>query len=111
MNTKLEKLFEKYNFSQKDRFEISQIFFLLTEERKQNLLKNFDEFALSINKINSDIDTEKDILIWSAVEKIKNSILEYYSDLTLFACFEFIVNKKYKIEWLFCYIPFNFRAK
>ena len=76
MNTKLEKLFEKYNFSQKDRFEISQIFFLLTEERKQNLLKNFDEFALSINKINSDIDTEKDILIWSAVEKIKNSILE-----------------------------------
>ena len=76
MNTKLEKLFEKYNFSQKDRFEISQIFFLLTEERKQNLLKNFDEFALSINKINSDIDTEKDMLIWSAVEKIKNSILE-----------------------------------
>ena len=76
MNTKLEKLFEKYNFSQKDRFEISQIFFLLTEERKQNLLKNFDEFALSINKINSDIDPEKDILIWSAVEKIKNSILE-----------------------------------
>ena len=76
MNTKLEKLFEKYNFSQKDRFEISQIFFLLTEERKQNLLKNFDEFALSINKINSDIDTEKDILIWSAVDKIKNSILE-----------------------------------
>ena len=76
MNTKLEKLLEKYNFSQKDRFEISQIFFLLTEERKQNLLKNFDEFALSINKINSDIDTEKDILIWSAVEKIKNSILE-----------------------------------
>ena len=76
MNTKLEKLFEKYNFSQKDRFEISQIFFLLTEERKQNLLKNFDEFEPSINKINSDIDTEKDILIWSAVEKIKNSILE-----------------------------------
>ena len=76
MNTKLEKLFEKYNFSQKDRFEISQIFFLLTEERKQNLLKNFDDFAFSINKINSDIDTEKDILIWSAVEKIKNSILE-----------------------------------
>ena len=76
MNTKLEKLFEKYNFSQKDRFEISQIFFLLTEERKQNLLKNFDDLAFSINKINSDIDTEKDILIWSAVEKIKNSILE-----------------------------------
>lgn len=75
-NTELEKLFEKYDFSQKDRFEISQIFFLLTEDRKQKFLWNFDEFAFSIKKINSDIEIEKEILIWDAVEKIKNSILE-----------------------------------
>lgn len=75
MNTKLEKLFEKYNFSQKDRFEITQIFFLLTEDRKQKLLSNFDNFAFQINKINSDIEIEKDILITDAVEKIKKSIL------------------------------------
>ena len=55
MNTKLEKLFEKYDFSPKDRFEISQIFFLLTEEKKQNFLKNFEEFAFQVKKINSDI--------------------------------------------------------
>ncbi|PZM83898.1 hypothetical protein DLH72_03080 [Candidatus Gracilibacteria bacterium] len=76
MNTRLEKLFEKYKFSQKDRFEVSQIFFLLTEERKQNFLKNFDEFAFQINKINFDIETEKQILIGNAVEKIKKSILK-----------------------------------
>lgn len=75
MNTKLEKMFEKYNFSPKDRFEISQIFFLLTEDRKQKLLSNFDNFAFQINKINSDIEIEKDILITDAVEKIKKSIL------------------------------------
>lgn len=75
INTKLEKLFEKYNFSQKDRFEISQIFFLLTEDRKQKLISNFDDFAFSVLKINSDIEMEKEILIWDAVEQIKQSIL------------------------------------
>lgn len=75
INTKLEKLFEKYNFSQKDRFEISQIFFLLTEDRKQKLISNFDDFAFSVLKINSDIALEKEILIWDAVEQIKQSIL------------------------------------
>lgn len=76
INTQLEKLFEKYDFSKKDRYEISQIFSLLTEERKQKLLKNFDEFAFSVYKINSDIEIEKEILIWDSVEKIRDSILE-----------------------------------
>lgn len=76
INTKLEKLFEKYNFSQKDRFEITQIFFLLTEDRKQKLISNFDDFAFSVLKINSDIELEKEILMENAVEKIKKSILE-----------------------------------
>lgn len=75
MNTKLEKLFEKYDFSPKDRFEISQIFFLLTEEKKQNFLKNFEEFAFQVKKINSDIEIEKNILLDNAIEKIKQSIL------------------------------------
>lgn len=75
INTELEKLFGKYNFSEKDRFEISQIFFLLTEDRKEKLLRNFDDFAFSVHKINSDIDIEKDILIWDAVDRIKQSIL------------------------------------
>ena len=75
MNTKLEKLFEKNDFSPKDRFEISQIFFLLTEEKKQNFLKNFEEFAFQVKKINSDIEIEKNILLDNAIEKIKQSIL------------------------------------
>ena len=75
MNTKLEKLFEKYDFSPKDRFEISQILFLLPEEKKQNFLKNFEEFAFQVKKINSDIEIEKNILLDNAIEKIKQSIL------------------------------------
>ena len=52
INTRLEKLFEKYRFSEKDRYEINQIFFLLTEDRKQKFLLNFDEFAFQVKKIN-----------------------------------------------------------
>lgn len=74
-NTKLEKLFEKYNFSQKDRFETSQIFFLLTDDRKQKFLSNFEEFAFNLKKINLDIEIEKNILIWESIDKIKQSIL------------------------------------
>lgn len=75
INTRLEKLFEKYRFSEKDRYEINQIFFLLTEDRKQKFLLNFDEFAFQVKKINSDIEMEKEILMSDEIEKIKQSIL------------------------------------
>ena len=76
MNTQLEKLLDKYKFSDKDRFEIRQIFFLLTEHRKKTFLNNFSDFALTVQKINSDIEIEKEILIWDAVERIIQSILK-----------------------------------
>ena len=75
INTRLEKLFEKYRFSEKDRYEINQIFFLLTEDRKQKFLLNFDDFAFQVKKINSDIEMEKEILMSDEIEKIKQSIL------------------------------------
>ncbi len=75
INTRLEKLFEKYRFSEKDRYEINQIFFLLTEDRKQKFLLNFDDFAFQVKKINSDIEIEKEILMSDEIEKIKQSIL------------------------------------
>lgn len=75
INTRLEKLFEKYGFSEKDRYEINQIFFLLTEDRKQKFLLNFDDFAFQVKKINSDIEIEKEILMSDEIEKIKQSIL------------------------------------
>lgn len=75
INTRLEKLFEKYRFSGKDRYEINQIFFLLTEDRKQKFLLNFDDFAFQVKKINSDIEIEKEILMSDEIEKIKQSIL------------------------------------
>ena len=42
MNVILEKLFEKYNLGEKDRYEINQIYDFLTPEKKIKLVENFE---------------------------------------------------------------------
>lgn len=74
MNTLLEQLFEKYGLSEKDRYEIRQIFRLLPDDKKSNLIANFEVLNFKIEKINKDIEVEKEILIWSAVTDIHNTI-------------------------------------
>ncbi len=76
MNTKLKNLFEKYKFSTKDKYEIEQFYLLLSDIKKQNFLNNFDLFALRIQEIDDNIRTEKKLLLWNAISRIKNAILE-----------------------------------
>ncbi|MDD3145647.1 MAG: hypothetical protein PHV23_06105 [Candidatus Gracilibacteria bacterium] len=76
MNIYLHSLFEKYKLSEKDRYEISQIYGFLPIEKKQNLIENFELVAAKIIKIEETLELEKEILIGNSVERIKNSILE-----------------------------------
>ncbi len=71
MNTHLEKLFEKYNISEKDRYDINQIFWLLPLDKKQNLLNNFERLSFKIEQINKEINLERRILVWDLFEDIK----------------------------------------
>jgi len=75
MNTRLELLFEKHKISQKDKYEINQIFWLLPFSKQQNILDNFDKLISKFNKINKEINIEREILIWDEVNNIKNIIL------------------------------------
>jgi hypothetical protein len=63
MNTQLKKLFEKSNLSDKDKFEINQVFELLPPDKKQNILNNFDLLAFRLEIIHKEIDLERRILI------------------------------------------------
>jgi hypothetical protein len=63
MNILLEQYFDKYDLSEKDRYEIRQIFQLLPLEKKQNILDNFDVLVLKIKKLQDDIKLEQEILI------------------------------------------------
>ncbi|PID87495.1 hypothetical protein CSB07_00820 [Candidatus Gracilibacteria bacterium] len=75
MNTLLEQLFDKYKISEKDKYEIRQIFNILPDEKKTNLISNFSVLVSKIEKINKDIEIEKEILIGKAVLDI-HSVIE-----------------------------------
>ncbi len=76
MNAYLQKLFEKHKVSEKDKHEILQIYTFLPDEKKQNLINNFEFVVLKIQKIEKTLELEKEILIWNSVERVRNSILE-----------------------------------
>ena len=77
MNTRLEMLFDKYNVSEKNRYEINQFFSLLPDNKKQNLLNNFQLLAIRLLDIENELNLERNILIWNEVENIKNAILSW----------------------------------
>jgi hypothetical protein len=81
MNTRLELLFEKYNLSPKDRYEINQIFWLLPTDKQQNILKNFDVLVFKLEQIHKEIDLERRILIWDLFEDIKSFYNKYWNQI------------------------------
>jgi len=74
MNVLLEKLFEQYGLSEKDRYEILQMFCILSDEKKQLLLNNFEKLSKRIEKISSDILIEQEILLDSILPEIQKIV-------------------------------------
>jgi len=74
MNTVLEKLLENEILSEKDKYEIRQIFELVDERKKQNILTNFDKILLSITKIKQELKEQQEILLWKAISNVENAI-------------------------------------
>lgn len=48
MNTQLEKLFKRHDFSQKDRYDFMQIYSLLPNFKKVRVVENFEEIVTNI---------------------------------------------------------------
>ena len=75
INTQLEKYFEKYNFSAKNRYEINQFFWFLPDIWKQNILDNFEILAIKLYNIEKKANIEREILVWDAFNEIKDLII------------------------------------
>lgn len=75
MNTQLNKLFVQYSLSEKDQYEIKQIYALLPTHKQNNLLQNFWNLASRLIQIEEEIREEREILVWDRVDNIKNIIL------------------------------------
>lgn len=76
MNTLLENLFEKYNFSDKQRYEIRQFYSFLPTDKKVNLINNFDVFATKMQQIQDELEQEKSILLDNAVNKVEQALIQ-----------------------------------
>lgn len=74
MNTYLEKLFEKYNLSDKDRHEVRQIYSLLPTDKQRNLIANFDILAFKLKQIEEEINSEREILLGYAEQNLLDTI-------------------------------------
>jgi len=71
MNTQLKTLFDKYKISEKDRYEINQIFNFIDSEKKQKILADFELLAQKIKKIEEEIILEQSILLDNIIPDIK----------------------------------------
>lgn len=74
MNTLLKTLFDKYEISKKDQYEINNIFIVINDEKKQKLLANFELLAQKIQKIEEEIKLEQYILLDNIVPDIQKLI-------------------------------------
>jgi hypothetical protein len=74
MNTQLNKLFVQYSLSEKDQYEIKQIYALLPTHKQNNLLQNFWNIASRLIQIEEEIREEREILVDTALIKIENTI-------------------------------------
>ena len=71
MNVFLKTLFDKYKISEKDQYEINQIFNIVDDEKKHKILNNFELLAQKIKKIEKDILLEQSILLDNILSDIK----------------------------------------
>ncbi len=74
MNVLLEKLLENDLLTQKDRYEIRQIFQVVDERKKQNILNNFEKILSSIAQIKIEMREQQEILLGKAVSNIERAL-------------------------------------
>jgi len=74
MNLILENKLQNSMLSEKDKYEIRNFFIFLTDEKKINLIHNFDIVISSILKIHQDLKQQQMILLWKTISNIENNI-------------------------------------
>ena len=71
MHDRINRLCDEYNVTEKDRYDIVQIYSLLPVHNKRKLVDNFANFATKFAKIQSEIALEREVLIGEALKDIK----------------------------------------
>ena len=76
MNEKLEKLFEQYSLSPKERYEFMQIYSLLPPLKKVRALERFELIMMELETLKKELLYEQETLLWYTLESIEEKIYQ-----------------------------------
>lgn len=74
MNEKLEKLFDQYRLSPKERYEFMQIYSLLPPLKKVRALERFELIMMELETLKKELLYEQEILLGHTLESIEEKI-------------------------------------
>lgn len=97
MNTQLERLLQNELLTEKDRYEIRQIFEVMDLKQQLNILANFDTILLGIAQIKADLREQQEILLWKAISNIERALRIAKTNGIKNATSDSIQTLKYKI--------------
>jgi hypothetical protein len=76
INIAFEDMLKTCGLSDKDRYEIRQIFYMLSPQKQQNIISNFNIMVDRINKFKEDIEEQQKILLKTAASKLDDIVLQ-----------------------------------
>jgi len=74
MTAVLEKLFDKYNLEDKDRYEIQQIYSFLSPQKKIRMVENFGNVVKHIEQLKKEMFDEQQILFDNTLKNVQQKI-------------------------------------
>lgn len=76
MSTRLETLFEQYQFSPKDTYDFMQIYNLLPDYKKVRVMDQFASIADKIYELKYELHSQQEILFGMAIKNIEETLSE-----------------------------------
>ncbi len=76
INVAFEDMLKSCNLSEKDRYEVRQIFYMLSPKKQQNIINNFNIMVDKINKFKDDIENQQKILLEKAASQLDDIVLQ-----------------------------------
>lgn len=80
-NTELLRLINNSDLAQEDVIEVIRIFEVMTDEKKIEVINNWQKIAEQIRAHREQIEQEKELLLIKTIENIEHDIEEYNKSL------------------------------
>lgn len=80
-NTELLRLINGSDLAQEDLIEVIRIFEIMTDDKKIEVINNWQKIATQIKQHREQIEQEKELLLIKTIENIEHDIEEYNKSL------------------------------